>query len=307
MERNFLVSNLIRDGNTLHLIDFGCEWNTEDKTRLMNIGAIEKIVNFERVKLGFASVEELSGCAKYIMQALGLRSPEMEAVLKKCLLEGYKESDNCLSIREVITSLASGKGESQQEQDVTDMLSDCLNSYSNIPDITFYIDRDCQFSDSSIIWNLSGLDDTYTRITTYLIIYCLYRHKRHDSMDDNGKNRLVVAVNQIQDLDCDCNSIIGVCLADGWKYGLDLMLVTPLLNENFSEAVLKEFVKKCVHFYFQTSAEEAVVISWHSTDDYSAQKEIYQKLVNLSSGEYLFWGLHSIDSAEEQQRSNSSM
>ena len=67
------------------------------------------------------------------------------------------------------------------------------------------------------------------------------------------------------------------------------------------DIVLKAFVRKCVHFHFRTSAEEAVVISWHLTDDYSAQKEIYQKLVNLSSGEYLFWGLLPIDSAEEQQ------
>lgn len=307
IERNFLVSNLIRDGNTLHVIDFGEEWNAEDKTKLMNTRAVEKVVNLEGLRLGFTSAEELSGCAKYIMQALGLRSPEMEAVFKKYLHNRYKESGNCLSIREVVTSLAEDKSENQQEQDAVDMLCDCLNSYGEIPDIAFYVDENCQFSDSSIIWNLSGLDDTYTRITTYLIMYCLYQQKKRDSMGNSGKNRLVVAVNQIHYLDCDSNSIIGVCLADGWKYGLNLMLVTPLLNENFSEAVLKEFVRKCIHFHFRTSAEDAVGISWHLTDDYSAQKEIYQKLVNLSKGEYLFWGLLPIDSAEEQQRSNSTM
>lgn len=303
LERNFLASNLatklIRDGNRMHLIDFGEQWNMEDKTRFINAGAVEKVVKQQGVKLVLSSVEELAGCAKYIMSALGLRSIKTEAVLRKFLLKQYNQAEECLSIKGLVDSLTKNKGENQQEHDEMDELCSCLNSYGGIPDITFCVSRNSKFSASSIIWNLSGLDDTYTRVTTYLITYCLYQQKKRGFIGNRKGNRIFVVIDGFQDLDCDSDSIIGVCLADGWKYGLNLMLITPLLSENFSEAVLKKFMQKCFRFHFRTSEEEAVVISWHLSFGYSIQKKVYQKLVGLSSGECMLLGLHSVGEQQD--------
>ncbi len=302
LERTFLGSNLasklIQSGSILQIIDFGEQWNMEDRTRFINVGAVEKVVKQQGVKLSFSSMEELAGCARYMMNALGLRSIKTEAVLEKFLLKQYNRAEGCLSIKGLVDSLAKDKGENQQEHDEIDELYSCLNSYGCIPNITFCVNGNIRFSDSNIIWNLAGLDDTYTRVTAYLITYCLYQQKKRDFMDNSKNNRVVIVVNGFQDLDCDSDSIIGVCLTDGWRYGLNLMLITPLLSGNFSEAILRELMQKCFRFHFRISEEEAVVISWHLAFDYSIQRRVYQKLVNLSRGECLFFGLHSV--GEEQ-------
>lgn len=298
MGKTFFVSNLAADlilkENIIQLIDLGDKWSKEDKSRLLAAGAIEDTVEKQGLKLIFASITELSGCAKSILNALGLRSYRAEAVLKKALSQQYSRKGNSLSIKNIIKFLADEKAENGEEQDKREEICSCLISYGIIPDITFCVDTNTRFSNSSVVWNLSGLDDTYVRISTYLIMYCIYCEKKRDFKNNARENNVFVVIDECQNLEFDRRSIIGTCLAEGQKYGLNLILITQFLKGNFSEAIIAQFKQGGFRFHFRTTEEEAATISGQLAFDSDTRKKLFQNLVSFPNGNCLFYGPHSI-------------
>lgn len=289
-----LAADLIREGNIVHLIDLGEKWSVQDKLRLINAGAVEKNVERQGLKLVFASVMELSGCAMRILNALGFRSSGKEAVLKRAFLQQDNMKGEGLSIRDILGFLAKDDDRDGEEKDRKQEIYGCLENYGYVPDITFWIDTTVQFSNSSVIWNLSGLDDTYVKVSAYLILYCLYCQKKRGFKGNVNRRREFVIIDECQNLEFDRKSIIGTCLAEGQKYDLNLILITQFLNGNFPGAVINQFKQGGFRFHFRTPEEDAAVISGQISLDSAVRKQLYQRLASLSRGECLFLAPHSV-------------
>lgn len=297
MGKTFFASNLaadlIREGNIIHLIDLGEKWSRQDKSRLIGAGAVEKNVERQGLKLVFASSTELSGCAVRILNALGFWSSRKEAVLKGVFLQQHNRKKDGLSMRDVLNFLVKDV-ESREEKDSRQELHDCLDSYENIPDITFCVDTNTQFSSCSTIWDLSGFDDTYVKISTYLIMYCLYCQKKRDFKKNVMRKKEFIVIDECQNLEFDRKSIVGICLAEGQKYGLNLILITQFLSGNFPGTVINQFRQGGFRVHFRAIEEDAAVISGQLAFDSAIRNQLYQKIISLSRGECLFLGLHSI-------------
>ena len=194
------------------------------------------------------------------------------------------------------------KGEEAERGDERDWAYDiysCLEGYGVVPDIVFCVDTNARFSDSSVIWDLSGLNDTYVRVSTYLILYCMYCQKKGDFKNDIQRKNVFVVIDECQNLEFDRRSIIGTCLAEGQKYGLNLILITQFLKGNFSEAIIAQFKQGGFRFHFRTTEEEAAMISGQLAFDSYTRKKLFQNLVSFPNGNCLFYGSHSIGKGQE--------
>lgn len=304
MGKTFFASNfaeqLIKEKHNVHLIDLGEKWGKNDKARLKRAGAVINRVESQGIKLIFSSVAELAGCSEHIANALDIQSSEAKTILKEILLEQYNMGQDNLSMRKVFEVFESrctkNTNEGKWDQKIYRRIGGC----GNIPDIRFYVEADRLFSDSSVIWELSGLDDRYIKIVAYLITYCLYCQQRQRFKNNNNvvKNTFVI-IDEFQNLDCDRKSIIGICLTEGQKYHLALILITQFLRGNFSEAVINQFKQGGFQFHFRPTEEEAMVMSRRFSIDYDAQKTLYQKLINLPRGHCLMLGPHSVGNRKE--------
>lgn len=114
-----------------------------------------------------------------------------------------------------------------------------------------------------------------------------------------GRNNIFVIIDEFQVLECDRHSIFGICLAEGQKYGLALILSTQFLLGNFSEAVINQFKQGGFRYYFRLTEEEAGNISSQLAYSTRDRKELYHRLISLPVGTCLMAGPHYVGNRKE--------
>lgn len=297
MGKTFFVSGfasgLIRKGDIVHLIDLGQKWSAQDRKRLQSAGADVKEAKEEGVTLVFALPEELVGCAKHIANAVGFQSVNAITVLKGKFQKLISRKKS-FAFQEIYDELKrKDENEGTDEKEWRGKVCERIETFGKLPDIRFCLQEEA-FSQSSTIWDLAGIDETYVQIMACLILYCLLCQQKR-FFGRSGAKRVFAIIDEFQNLDCDRRAIIGTCLTEGQKYRLNLILVTQFMDSNFSGAVIHQFKQGGFRFYFRLTEEEAKLVSKQIAYNASVRNQIYQKLIRLPRGQCLMIGQHSIE------------
>jgi len=290
-----IAKALIKRGDLACIIDLGEKWTYLAKERLCSAEAIIQQVESQGIRLIFGSTNELIGCAKIIVNAVGFQSVNAKTILKKVFQKLVHDKEKAdFTVVDMINALEkdmeedSGNEWAAKIYDRLDILGESL------PKIQFSVDTQTDFTDSSVIWDLSGIDDEYVQIIADLIGYTLLcQQKRYFKACKETKN-VFLFIDEFQNLSCKRTSIIGKCLTEGQKYHLNLVLATQFLDSNFSEAVINQFKQGGFRFYFRLTEEEAKSVSRQIAFDNKTREEIYKKLISLPVGTCLMKGPHSI-------------
>lgn len=306
--KTFFASNfaadLITEGYQVHLIDLGDKWSHSDKKRLRLAGAQIVQVEQQGIELVFQNKKDLIDCARHIVNPLNIKSEAAKAVLKNIIKKLAAKDNASFQFSNIISSLRGDNQDTQDKSEWSEKLADRLDGYGEIPDIRFTVDQNAIFSSRSTIWDLSGLDETYVKISTYLLLYCLFCQQRNyfrrdafntSSFFEQNDLKVFVVIDEFQNLDCDRHAIIGTCLTEGQKYKLALILLTQFLSNNFSEAVISQFKQGGYRFYFRLTEEEAWNVSRQLIYEIAKRKDLAQKLAHLPVGNCLMLGAHSLE------------
>lgn len=299
MGKTYFVSclggELIDQGETVHLIDLGDKWSAADKARLLSAGAVRKQVDEEGMSLTFNSIGEACGCGRVIANALGFRSAGAVMVLKQSISQLLARHGQRFTFKDLMEYLESSDEELAEDREWQLKIWERLDSVGEMPHIVFCLDEDKDFSTGSVIWDLSGLDDTYVQVLAYLISFCLLCQQKRKFRNGDTSQKIFVMIDEFQVLDCNRRSIIGTCLTEGQKYGMALILITQFLNDNFNEAVVQQFKQGGFRFYFRLTEEEAAVVSWEMSRSGGKRDILYRKLTTLPRGHCLMLGPHYIE------------
>lgn len=314
MGKTFFASNLaaslIMQGYCVHLIDLGDKWCSEDKQRLCSAGAHAVQVEQEGIELVFQNDRELLDCAKHIANALGIQSAGAITALKSVIKLFISTNIGSFQMKDIVGRLNSDNQQTPDEKEWSEKLYARLDSCSAVPNIRFRVEPAGIFSNKSTIWELSGLDDVYIQLVTYLILYCLFCQQRYYFRSGVFVNKSFIPknlsaystfaiVDEFQNLDCNRRAIIGTCLTEGQKYKMSLILITQFLMDNFSEAVITQFKQGGYRFYFRLTEEESSNVSRQLAYEIAECKKISQKLTKLPVGHCLMMGTHSLENRND--------
>lgn len=294
-----LGAMLISLGYAVHLIDLGYKWSDRDKEYLLSEGAVMRRLAKERLCLTFNSVNEMCGCAGIIVNALHIRSTRAVMVMKDAIKDQLVAHEQQFALNDLMEYLKSAESKTVEDKDWRLSLWEALDSCGDIPNIIFRLDKDENFSTGSMIWDFSGLDDTYAQIEAYLVTFCLYCQQKRRSVEKSEAKKVFVIIDEFQNLDCDRKSIIGKCLTEGQKYGLALILITQFLKGNFSEPEIEQFKQGGFRFYFRLTEEEAAKASRELAGNSRDREHLYSKLVTLPRGQCLMKGPHMIQGSNK--------
>lgn len=296
MGKTFACSNLMTDlmskGFNVNVIDIGDKWGKADKDRLVARGALLRTVSSQGLVLPFPSRRELLGCAKHLLDALGIQSFNAVAALRESMSDMI-ENGNSFSMLELIQHMDFGKGV-DADNEWREKIHLRLDTYEDAPDICLEVRANVEFLSESAIWDLSGVDETYARMLAYLLLYRFYcdgKGKFHRG--ENIKPSFIV-LDEFQTLDVGRKSILGMCLTEGQKYGLNMVLLTQFLRGNFSDPLIAQFKQGGFRFYFRLTEEEARAVSQQLARNSGERDVLYQKLTRLPRGRCLMVGLHSV-------------
>lgn len=291
---SFLGAELIHQGAQVHLIDLGDKWSSEDKERLRRAGATILNVEKEKIVLSFATVGEMLGSADHIVNALGMESMYAKTYIRNALKAVYDSRKGDFSFSEFLEYIRKPEDEKPEYNEWRMKICDCFETCEAIPSITFHITNEWEiFIKENIIWDLAGLNGTYTQVVTYLVTYSLFCQKRN-KFRNGDYYKTFVFIDEFQTLDCRRHSIIGQSLTEGQKYGLNLVLATQFLSSNFSEAVINQFKQGGFRFYFRLTEEEAAEVSRQFAFDPESRKEVCEKLARLPVGHCLMKGPNTV-------------
>lgn len=295
-----LAEEIMKQRNVVYAIDLGEKWTHEAKERFCSTGASRVEVESQGIRLPFVSANELIGSAKVIANAIGFQSANAQIALKKAfqkLLQHKEKADFTMeNILDVLKNDMKDTPENEWSAKVFDRL-DILGG--SLPNIRFSVNANTIYVASSILWDLSGVDDEYVQIIADLIIYSkLCAQKRIFKAGKNPRNIFLI-IDEFQNLSCNKTSVIGKCLTEGQKYHLYMILATQFLDANFSEAVINQFKQGGFRFYFRLTEEEARPVSRQMAYDYKTREEIYKQLISLPVGSCLMIGPHSIGKRNE--------
>lgn len=297
MGKTFLESNLgaelIRNNEIVQAIDLGGKWSSKDKERLTASGACVRIVNKFGYTLIFKSEQELLGCARYMCNALGIHSENAESILKNAMRRTLKQRGNLFSFTDLLHRLEKAEDIGQEYKNWAGKLHNRFVSSSEIVNICFMLDDEAEFIECSTVWEFDGIEDQCVKIMTTLVLYCIYCQCRRNFKIGIKKN-IFVLIDEFQVLDCDRHSVFGICLSEGQKYGLALILSTQFLEGNFSDAVINQFKQGGFRFYFRLTEEEAGNVSNQLAYNTQDRKELYRRLVSLPVGTCLMVGPHYV-------------
>ena len=288
---SMLAEWLIHKGYQIHLIDLGEKWSSENKKPLYDAGVITQQVEKQGILLNFVSEAELLGCVRHILNAVGISSYEAATALKKAFLFQLRRKRS-FNFKEILIALKIIKV--SDETGWAGKIQDRFECCGEMPDICFRVEKKGIFTNTSAIWELSGIEDFYIQMAAYLICYCLFCRQRRNFKEGIGKTNTIIIIDEFQNLDCDRRSVIGMCLTEGQKYGLSLMLITQFLQGNFSDAVLNQFKQGGFRFHFRLMEEEAAIVSRQLCYNYETRKELFRKLVALPRGQCLMMGPHTV-------------
>lgn len=297
---SFLASELIRKGYTVGLIDLGDKWSEKDKTRLKRAGATVQNVESEGIVLSFGFVGELIDSTRHIANALGFQSVYAQGVIKTALKAACKIKGNNFSFSDFMRILQNLGDENQEEKEWGMKILERLESYDSIPKIIFEVGEDSIFPKNSTIWDFADLNETYVHILAHLILWCSYCQKRQKFKSQRTMaSKLFLIIDEFQTLDCNRRSVMGVCLTEGQKYGLSLILATQFLTGNFSDAVIQQFKQGGFRFYFRLTEEEAAVVSKQLLYNFHSRRQLQDKLTKLPVGNCLMIGPHTVGERKE--------
>lgn len=300
--KTFLESNLgaelIRENKIVQAIDLGSKWGLRDKQRLMASGAGIRMVKRFKFALIFKTKQELIGCAEYICNALEVHSENVKTVLKGAIGKAVDQMGNIFRFSNLIKMLENIEDTDQEYKKWARRIYERLVNCNEIADICFVLDEEKDFIDCSAIWDFDGIDDSCVKIMTSLVLYCIYCQCRRNFKANRQKD-IFVLIDEFQVLNCDRHSIFGICLTEGQKYGLSLILSTQFLQGNFSEAVINQFKQGGFRFYFRLTEEEAGNVSNQLTYNIQDRKKLYHRLVNLPVGTCLMIGPHYVGNCKD--------
>lgn len=292
-------ANLIVQGCIVHLIDLGDKWSTADKDRLLSVGAVIRRVEKEGIALIFNSVREACGCGKVIANALGFRSAKAIMVLKQAIRQLFILNGQRFTLSDLAEYLENWDDESAEDKEWQQKILERLDFGDEIPQITFCLDESNDFSADSVIWDLSGMDDTYVQLAAYLINFCLFCQQKRKFRNRDTIRKVFVIIDEFQVFDCDRRSVIGTCLVEGQKYGMALILITQFLRGNFPDAVISQFKQGGFRFYFRLTEEEAAAVSKEIARNSKERDILCRKLDTLPRGHCLMIGPHFIEGSDE--------
>lgn len=302
MGKTFFASNLAamlaEDGYLVHLIDLGEKWGKEDKKRLLDAGAVMQKAGSDGINFVFRSAKELMGATRIIANAVCFQSENVNAVLQNTFRQLMDNGCNMWGMSDIVEILEEKMKANNNGNEWEVKLHDRLNSFG-IPNINLGTDTDQSFSGVSSILELSGLDDTYVPIATYLFLFSLLCQQKRRWKNGSMKKGVFVIIDEFQNLECDRKSIIGKCLTEGQKYKLNLILITQFLNGGFPDSVISQFKQGGYRFHFRLTEEEAAIVSRQIAYKQEVRKEIYQKLTFLPPGCCLMLGLHSVENRRD--------
>ncbi len=294
-----LAAELITAGYIVHLIDLGEKWSDSDKMRLLNVGAEKRSVETAGHLFTFRSDEELLGCADKILSAFGSRSMRGSRVLKGVFKELLEDNDGCFMLEDVITKLENEQETVSAKKEWFITLHEFFDSCGEVPNVLFSVDTDADYYKTSIIWELSGLDDSYVHMMAYLLSYHFLCQRKWVFKDRHSDKGMFLIIDEFQNLNLNRKSILGTCLTEGQKYGLSLILITQFLAGNFSEPVINQFKQGGYRFFFRLTEEEAAHVSKQIAYDVQVQKAIYKKLITFPRGHCLMMGPHFVGTRRE--------
>lgn len=289
-----LGANLIVQGYIVHLIDLGDKWSAADKERLLSVGAVMRRVEKEGIVLTFNSVKEACACSKVIANALEFCSAKAISVLKQAIRQLFTLYGQRFTLSDLTEYLEIWDYGSTEDKEWQQKILNRLDFGDEIPQITFCLDENNDFSTRSVIWDFSALDDTYTQLIAYLINFCLLCQQKRKFRNGDVARKIFVIIDEFQVLDCDRKSVIGTCLVEGQKYGMALILITQFLRGNFPDAVISQFKQGGFRFYFRLTEEEAADVSRRLAKSAEERRTLYNRLANLPQGHCLMLGCHTL-------------
>lgn len=299
MGKTYFASNLARDlmedRNTIHLVDLGEKWSLSDKERLLKVGAERWTIKKEGLLLAFSSDSDLIGCAGNILSAFSCRSVIADIVLKSVFKELLKKNRS-FTFQDVFKKLKTEPEikTDREQKEWRRKLYGYFDDSGEIPEIVFAKDTDCDSSQTSMIWELSGYDKRYVQMMTYLILYHLLCEKRNRFQRKGSDKDTFLIIDEFQNLDFGRKSILGTCLTEGQKYGLNMILITQFLDDNFSEPIIRQMKQGGFRFYFRLTEEEAIRISRLIVYGSQKREVMYRKLTKLPRGQCMMMGPHSV-------------
>lgn len=287
---------LIERGNSVQLVDLGMKWSQQDKKRFLDAGAEIKALAKERVVLFFPTRKDLLGCGGNIVHSLGLLSMKAVSHLKN-IFSLLMEGGNPFSLQEVAKRMKKEAAEDPWTEEIWQRLESCVG----MPDIWFQVgSREALLmAETSKIWDLEGMEEFQMQAVAGLILYQLYCAQCERVRKKESEKMVHVILDECQDLPFHRKSITGICLTQGRKYGLSVILVTQLLQGRFSDAVLAQFKQSGSRFYFRMTEDEAAMISRLLSADSQIQKKLYQRLISLPRGHCLMIAPHSVGKRKE--------
>ncbi len=287
-----LMADLMDNGYNVNVIDLGDKWSKADKDCLVAKGALVKRVSSQGLVLPFQSKRELLGCARHMLDAWGFQSFNAIAVLRESM-NGLLENKNGFSMLELLQQMEFGE-EMAENKEWKEKIYLRLDTYEDAPDIQFEVCDNAEFLSESTIWDLSGVDEIYARMVTHLLLYSLYCVKKGLFHRNENIKPSFIVLDEFQTLDIGKKSILDMCLTEGQKYGINMVLLTQFLRGNFSDALISQFKQGGFRFYFRLTEEEARTVSQQLTQNTKDRDAVYQRLTRLPRGQCLMVGLHSV-------------
>lgn len=287
-----LMADLLDNGYNVNVIDMGDKWGKADKDCLVAKGALIKNVSRQGLVLPFQSKRELLGCARHMLEAWGFQSFNAIAVLRKSM-NSLLENRNGFSMLELIQQMEPGE-EMEENKEWKEKIHLRLDTYEDAPDIQFGVCDSAELLSGSTIWDLSEVDEIYARMVTHLLLYCLYCVRKGAFHSNENIKPSFIVLDEFQTLDIGKKSILGMCLTEGQKYGINMVLLTQFLRGNFSDALISQFKQGGFRFYFRLTEEEARAVSQQLAQNTRDRDTVYQRLTRLPKGQCLMVGLHSV-------------
>lgn len=294
---SLLANMLITQGHSVQVIDLGQKWSREDKAR-SGIGAeITCSESHGEINLCFFSEQALLECSKYIVNALGFRSLQAEKVLNgvmKTLLRRHEEKFNFEDIISVLK-------ENAIDEDWNFKLYSSLKGFMGAKTVWFY--QKCRYKktylERNMIWNLDSFETTHARVMSQLILYWRFCLQRDHKSSRTALKDVFVFVDEFQNLDCTKESALGLCMTEGQKHHIYLVLATQFIKDRFSDAVVMQLKQVGFRFYFRLTENEAMELSRQIVYDSEDRQKVYESLIHLPRGKCLLLGPHSLGERRE--------
>ncbi len=293
---SLLANTLMEQGSSVHLIDLGAKWSFADKQKMIDSGATTRCPGKDEITLVFYSKKDLLGLSQCICNALGFRSVYAKSACKSAILNQISKDQSGFCMKDFVKTLAI----SAEENEWSAKLFERFDCCGEIPEIKFEINeaKAREMNDTSTIWDLLYIEESLVQLVAYLILYGVLCVQKKRFRDGNLDKKIFVIIDEFQNFDLSQRSMIDICLTEGQKYKMYLILATQFLQGKFSDAVNNQLMQCGFQIYFRLLDVDAHHICSQIARDSRENNILYKKLINLPRGQCLFIGCHTLGSNE---------